>query len=173
MGKGGSDSTLVEYGRDVTPNAHALAGQFVLLDHFFASGGNSADGHNWLAQANETEYPMWPLYTGRSYPSEGTDPLAYSSGGFLWEAARSKGKSVSVFGEYAPFIQNDSASLRASLLAQYRDSQPHQPAFFRGLLVKRFQTRSAILSLDRMLLRESPGCTQGIPDVVKASVVLE
>src|SRR5438034_5063578 len=173
IGKGASDSSLLQYGRDVTPNAHALAEQFVLLDHFFASGGNSADGHNWLTQANETEYPMWPLYTGRSYPSEGTDPLAYSSGGFLWEAAQSKGKSVSVFGEYAPFIQNDSASLRASLLAQYRDSQPHKPAFFHSLLVKRFHTRSDIRSLDRLLVREYPGWTQEIPDVVKADVFLE
>src|SRR5207253_3959511 len=103
---------------------------------------------------SETEYPMWPLYTGRSYPSEGIDPLAYSSGGFLWEAAQSKGKTVRVFGEYAPSIQSDSASLRASLLAQYRDSQPHNAAFFRSLLVKRFHTRSDILSLDRLLVRE-------------------
>src|SRR5262249_9037779 len=76
MPKGAGDSSLVQYGREVTPNAHALAERYVLLDHFFASGGNSADGHNWLTQANETEYPMWPLYTGRSYPSEAVDPLA-------------------------------------------------------------------------------------------------
>ena len=173
IGKGASDSSLVQYGRDVTPNAHALAEQFVLLDHFFASGGNSADGHNWLTQANETEYPMWPLYTGRSYPSEGVDPLAYSSGGFLWEAAQAKGKTVRVFGEYAPSPQWDSASVRASLLAQYRDSQPHNPAYFRGLVAKRYNTRSDIPSLDRLLVREYPGWTQTIPDVAKADVFLE
>jgi len=173
IGKGASDSSLVQYGRDVTPNAHALAEQFVLLDHFFASGGNSADGHNWLTQAIETEYPMWPLYTGRSYPSEGVDPLAYSSGGFLWEAAQAKGRTVRVFGEYAPSPQWDSASVRTSLLAQYRDSQPHNPAYFRGLVAKRYHTRSDIPSLDRLLVREYPGWTQTIPDVVKADIVLE
>src|SRR5919108_662285 len=173
IGKGASDSAFLQYGRDITPNAHALAERFVLLDHFFATGGNSADGHNWLTQANETEYPMWPLYTGRSYPSEGVDPLAYSSGGFLWEAAQAKGKTITVFGEYAPSIQDDSASLRATLLAQYRDSQPHNPAFFRSLLMKRFHTRSDIQSLDRLLVREYPGWTQEIPDVVKADVFLE
>jgi len=173
IGKGASDSSLVQYGRDVTPNAHALAEQFVLLDHFFASGGNSADGHNWLTQGNETEYPMWPLYTGRSYPSEGVDPLAYSAGGFLWEAARAKGKTVSVFGEYAPSPTWDSASFRVSLLAQYRDSQPHNPAFFRRLVAQRYHTRSDIRSLDRVLVREYPGWTQTIPDVVKADVILE
>jgi YVTN family beta-propeller protein len=173
VGKGASDSSLVQYGRDVTPNTHALAEQFVLLDHFFATGGNSADGHNWLTQATETEYPMWPLYTGRSYPSEGVDPLAYSSGGFLWEAAQAKGKTVSVFGEYAPSPTWDSASVRTSLLAQYRDSQPHNPAFFRRLVAQRYNTRSDIRSLDRVLVREYPGWTQTIPDIVKADIVLE
>src|SRR5882762_9742011 len=173
IGKGASDSSLVQYGRAVTPNAHALAERFVLLDHFFATGGNSADGHNWLTQSIETEYPMWPLYTGRSYPSEGVDPLAYSSGGFLWEAAQAKGRTVRVFGEYAPSPQWDSASVRTSLLAQYRDSQPHRPAYFRSLVARRYNTRSDIPSLDRILVREYPGWTQTIPDVVKADVILE
>ncbi|HTR76726.1 MAG TPA: bifunctional YncE family protein/alkaline phosphatase family protein, partial [Gemmatimonadaceae bacterium] len=171
IGKGASDSSLVEYGRDVTPNAHALANRYVLYDHFFATGGNSADGHQWLTQANETEYPMWPLYYGRSYPSEGDDPLTYSSGGFLWEAAEARGKSVSVFGEYAPAPRTSSASVRSSLLAKYRDST--SAAAFRSQLAERFNTRSDIPSLDRVLVREYPGWTEEIPDVVKAGVLRE
>ncbi|MCX5754963.1 MAG: bifunctional YncE family protein/alkaline phosphatase family protein [Gemmatimonadetes bacterium] len=173
IGKGASDPSLVQYGRDVTPNAHALAEQFVLIDHFFASGGNSADGHQWLTQAAETEYPMWPLYYGRTYPSEGNDPLAYASGGFLWEAARAKGHTVSIFGEYAPAPPRDDASVRSKLLAMYRDSQPHNAAFFRAQLAKQFNTHSDIPSLDSLLVREYPGWTQEIPDVVKADVILE
>jgi DNA-binding beta-propeller fold protein YncE len=173
IGKGASDPKLVMYGRDVTPNAHALAEQFVLLDHFFASGGNSADGHQWLTQANETEYPRWPLYFGRSYPSEGNDALAYSSGGFLWESAQAKGRRVVSFGEYAPAPSDSIASVRAKLLAKYRDSQPHNSAFFRSVLGKRYNTRSPIPSLDKILVREYPGWTQEVPDVVKADVILE
>jgi len=173
IGKGASDSSLVQWGRDVTPNAHALAEQFVLLDHFFASGGNSADGHNWLTQGRETEYPMWPLYTGRSYPSEGVDPLAYSSGGFLWEAAQAKGKTVRVFGEYAPSPQWDSDTIRMNLLRQYRDSQPHNRAFFRARVAKLYRTTSPIPSLDRVLVRDYPGWTETIPDIVKADIILE
>ena len=173
MGKGASDSSLLQYGRDVTPNAHALAERYVLLDHFFASGGNSADGHNWLTQGMETEYPMWPLYTGRSYPSEGVDPLAYSSGGFLWEAAQAKGKTVRVFGEYAPSPQWYSDTLRMSLLTQYRDSQPHNAAYFRATVARQYNTRSDIPSLNRVLVREYPGWTMTVPDVVKADIVLE
>ena len=173
IGKGASDSTLLQYGRDVTPNTHVLAEQFVLLDHFFASGGNSADGHNWLTQANETEYPMWPLYTGRSYPSEGQDPLAYSAGGFLWDAAEAKGKTVRVFGEYAPGPTVYSDSVRLALLRRYVDTLPNTPAYFRSVFAKLYNTRSEIASLDRILVREYPGWTMGVPDVAKADVFLE
>ena len=173
IGKGASDSSLVQYGRDVTPNAHALAEQFVLFDHFFASGGNSADGHNWLTQGWETEYPMWPLYTGRSYPSEGSDPLAYSSGGFLWEAARSKGKTVSVFGEYAPGPMVYVDTVRFRLIKRYLDTLPNTPAYFRSFFAKRYNVRSDIPSLDRVLVREYPGWTMEVPDVAKADVFLE
>src|SRR5205814_887965 len=171
--RGDGDSSLVIYGRDVTPNQHGLAEQFIVLDRVFASGGNSADGHNWLTQANETEYAMWPLYLGRSYPSEGTDPLVYSSGGFLWEAAQAKGKTVQVFGEYAPSPQWFSDTIRMNLLKQYRDSQPHNRAFFRARVAKLYTTRSDIPSLDRALVREYPGWTMTVPDIVKADIVLE
>ena len=73
----------------------------MLLDNFYATGGNSADGHQWLTQANETEYCLWPGYQGRSYPFDGSDPMAYSSGGFLWDYAQARGRSVRVYGEYA------------------------------------------------------------------------
>jgi len=173
MGRGASDSSLVIYGRDVTPNAHALSDQFVLLDHFFASGGNSADGHQWLTQANETDYPMWPLYQGRSYPSEGDDALTYSLGGFLWEDAEAKGRTVSIFGEYAPAPSDSIAAVRREYLARYRDRSAHDAAYFRRLLAGRYNTHSDIPSLDRVLVREYPGWTQEVPDVVKADVFTE
>jgi len=173
IGKGASDTSLTMYGRDVTPNAHALAEQFVLIDHFFASGGNSADGHQWLTQANETSYPYWPLYNGRSYPSEGNDPLTYSSGGFLWEAAQQKGKRVSVFGEYAPAPLDDSAAVRTRLMNEWRDRAALPAGHFRERYKRMFNTRSEIPSLDRVLVREYPGWTQGTPDVTKSEVVLD
>jgi YVTN family beta-propeller protein len=173
IGRGASDPTLTMYGGDVTPNAHALADEFVLLDHFFASGGNSADGHQWLTQANETEYAMWPLYLGRSYPSEGNDPLTYSSGGFLWEAAQARGRSVSIFGEYAPAPSQIVPSARETLMKEYRDRQPHDAVYFREKMKKMFDTRSGIPSLDRTLVREYPGWTMEVPDVIKADIFLE
>mgnify|MGYP003345089931 CR=1 FL=1 len=171
--RGARDSSLLMYGRDVTPNAHALAERYVLLDHFFATGGNSADGHHWLTQANETDYPMWPLYFGRSYPSESDDPLAYSAGGFLWEAAKAKGRTVRVFGEFAPPPSDSVPGVRRSFLEQYRDRASHDAAFFRTRLKQLYDTRSPVPSLDAVLVREYPGWTQEVPDVVKADVILE
>ncbi|MBL0170789.1 MAG: bifunctional YncE family protein/alkaline phosphatase family protein [Gemmatimonadaceae bacterium] len=173
IGKGASDPGLTMYGRDITPNTHALSEQFVLLDHFFASGGNSADGHNWLTQANETAYPMWPLYFGRSYPSEGNDPLTYSSGGFLWESAQAKGKRVVSFGEYAPAPSDSMPSVRAKLMAMMRDSANYSSAKARRTLKTMYNTRSEIPSLDRILVREYPGWTQEVPDVIKADILIE
>ena len=173
LSKGARDSSLLMYGRDVTPNAHELAERFVLLDHFFATGGNSADGHQWLTQANETDYPMWPLYYGRSYPSESNDPLTYSAGGFLWEAAKSKGKTVSVFGEYAPPPRDSLPAVRHKLLDEFKDRSTHDAKYFRAALAKMYDTHSAVPSLDSVLVREYPGWTQEIPDVVKADVILE
>jgi Phosphoesterase family/Lactonase, 7-bladed beta-propeller len=173
LGRGDGDSSLVIYGRDVTPNQHALAEQFVTLDRVFASGGNSADGHQWLTQANETEYAMWPLYQGRSYPSEGQDPLTYSSGGFLWESAQAKGRTVSVFGEYAPTASDSIPGVRATLMAEYQRNGDRGSGYFRDLLRSRYNTHSEIPSLDRVLVREYPGWTQEVPDVVKAQVLLD
>lgn len=173
LDRGARDSSLLMYGRDVTPNAHALAEEFVVLDHFFATGGNSADGHHWVTQANETDYPMWPLYFGRGYPSESDDPLAYSSGGFLWEAAAAKGKTVRVFGEFAPAPSDSIPGVRRRLLEEYQDRRAHDAAYFRAAFRKMYDTHSPVPSLDKVLVREYPGWTQEAPDVTKADVILE
>ncbi|MBI2407468.1 MAG: beta-propeller fold lactonase family protein [Gemmatimonadetes bacterium] len=173
LGRGAGDPSLVMYGRDVTPNTHALSEQFVTLDHFFASGGNSADGHQWLTQANETEYPYWPLYYGRSYPSEGEDALTYSSGGFLWEAAQRANKRVTIFGEYAPSPKNEPRGLRTAVLDEWKNRAALPAGYFRKRLAGLYQTRSDIPSLDRALVREYPGWTMGVPDVAKAEVILD
>ena len=101
LAKGNGDPSLVMFGEDVTPNQHRLADQFVVLDNFYASGGNSADGHQWVTQANEVAYCMWPGYAGRSYPFDGSDPIAYAQNGFIWDVALAQKKTVRVYGEYA------------------------------------------------------------------------
>jgi DNA-binding beta-propeller fold protein YncE len=162
MKKGNGDPSLVMFGEDVTPNQHRLADQFVLLDNFYASGGNSGDGHQWITQANETDYGMWPGWGGRSYPFDGTDPIVYSSGGFLWDYALRANKTVQVFGEFAPRVTRGDPG-RHELLAQWRAGKTFEQSW---------QTTSPIKPLDQLLVRNFPGYSTNIPDVIRARLVL-
>ena len=117
---------------------------------------------------------MWPLYYGRSYPSEGERSarvlvrrLPVGGGA----SARAKRVAFSVSTRRRRRTRCRRA--RDSCWQQYRDSQPHDPAFFRGALRQMYNTHSEIPSLDRVLVREYPGWTQETPDVVKADVFLE
>ena len=101
LGEGNGDPGDVQFGKQVTPNAHALAMRFGDLDNFYDEGTLSADGHNWIVQAEANDYTekeFGAFY--RSYPSQGGDALAYQRDGFLWNAAEKAGLSVQNFGEY-------------------------------------------------------------------------
>ncbi|MEO2004662.1 MAG: phosphoesterase, partial [Candidatus Poribacteria bacterium] len=56
MEQGNGDPDLCMFGREVTPNHHALAEQFVLLDNYYCNGVNSADGHAWTTEGNVTDH---------------------------------------------------------------------------------------------------------------------
>ena len=55
-GRGNGDPELAIFGRDVTPNLHALAERFVLLDNFYCCAEVSADGWNWSTSGMASEY---------------------------------------------------------------------------------------------------------------------
>ena len=66
--------------QDITPNHHALARRFGLLDRFFVNSEASADGHNWSTAAFSTDYVdkvfRWNYSKrGRSYDFEGFNRL--------------------------------------------------------------------------------------------------
>ena len=68
MPQGNGDTSLVLFGRHVTPNQHSLVDNFVLLDNFYVDGEVSADGHNWSMGAYATDWmeKNWPTsYGGR------------------------------------------------------------------------------------------------------------
>jgi YVTN family beta-propeller protein len=101
MKEGNGEASLCTFGEEITPNQHALARQWVLLDNTYTSGTNSADGHQWTMSAVANGY-MEQNYSAhsRSYPYDGGDPLAYSPKGFLWNAAVKAHKSLRVYGEF-------------------------------------------------------------------------
>jgi len=103
--EGNGDSTLVLFGEKVTPNHHALAREFVLLDNFYCDAEVSADGHNWSMGAYATDYveKTWPtLYGGRggTYDYEGGKEIAAPTVGYIWDQCRRHGVSYRSYGEW-------------------------------------------------------------------------
>jgi len=104
--EGDGDSSLVLFGENISPNHHALAREFVLLDNFYVNGEVSADGHNWSTGAYATDYleKTWPTsYGGRggSYDAEGNREIANNKNGFIWDNCRRNGVSYRTYGEFA------------------------------------------------------------------------
>jgi YVTN family beta-propeller protein len=111
MPEGNGDKNLCLFGEKVTPNTHALAREFVLLDNFYSTGEVSVDGHEWLLAGVATDMceKTWP--SGYSERSPGLD-LRQSGGyglaprpdsGYIWDMASRKGVSYRVYGEYDVF----------------------------------------------------------------------
>ncbi|MCB0628603.1 MAG: alkaline phosphatase family protein [Saprospiraceae bacterium] len=99
--QGNGDSTLCQFGRDVTPNHHALAERYVLLDNLYCNGVLSADGHQWTDEGVVTDY-IEKSFGGfvRSYPYDGDDALAYASSGFIWDYVLRAGLTFRNYGEF-------------------------------------------------------------------------
>jgi len=53
---GNGEPELCVFGKEITPNTHRLAQQFVLLDNYYASGKCSAEGHQWTDASIVTDY---------------------------------------------------------------------------------------------------------------------
>ncbi len=87
--KGNGDPRLTIFGKQVTPNQHAMVNQFVLLDNLYCDGEVSVDGHSWSNSAYATDFneKLWPPdYGGHS---NGAENAAYIPGaGHLWDLAR-------------------------------------------------------------------------------------
>jgi len=120
MREGNGDPSLVQFGEEVTPNHHKLAREFVLLDNFYCSGVNSADGHQWTDEAYVTDY-LEKAFGGfaRSYPYWGGDPLAYASSGFLWDNAMAHGLTFRDYGEFVRAEINPPTATWADIYADY------------------------------------------------------
>ncbi|MBI4557295.1 MAG: beta-propeller fold lactonase family protein [Candidatus Hydrogenedentes bacterium] len=101
MPQGNGDAALCQFGRFVTPNHHALAEEFVLLDNFYCNGVLSADGHQWTNEGYVTDYLEKSFGDFvRSYPYEGEDALAFASSGFIWDHVLRKGLTFRDYGEF-------------------------------------------------------------------------
>jgi DNA-binding beta-propeller fold protein YncE len=103
--EGNGDPNLVLFGENITPNQHAIAREFVLLDNFYMNGEVSADGHSWTMGAYATDYleKNWPTSYGErggDYPGEGQKKTANNKNGYLWDACKRHNVTFRTYGEF-------------------------------------------------------------------------
>ena len=112
--KGGNgDTTLLLFGRKYTPNQHAIAEKFVLLDNFYVDSEVSADGHMWSMGAYATDYmeKSWPTSYGGKGGGIYGDPeknVVLNKSGYIWDLCNRYGVTFRTYGE---FVTNGKATI--------------------------------------------------------------
>lgn len=163
LGKGNGDPSLEQYSEDVIPNHRKLARDFVLLDNFYATGGNSGDGHQWVTQANETDYNYLPGYGGRSYAEDG-DPMDGARGGFIWNSTIAAGKTFLDFGEYTGDDAREfpiQSKERQEYLEHFKSDVTYSPGI---------PNKANMDSMEPYLIKDYPLWSLSVPDVVRARI---
>nr|WP_235985801.1 bifunctional YncE family protein/alkaline phosphatase family protein [Mucilaginibacter segetis] len=125
--KGNGDKSLCIFGEHITPNQHAIANNYVLLDNFYVDAEVSADGHNWSTAAYATDVieKTWPTSYGKrggSTSYEGGRHATYPRDGFIWDYCKRAGVSYRSYGEFGEY---DNAHIK-SLVGHM---SPHSPGF--------------------------------------------
>jgi YVTN family beta-propeller protein len=102
MKEGNGDPRLCLFPEKVTPNHHALARQFVLLDNFYVDAEVSVDGHNWSMAAYATDYveKSWPTSYGGRGAGVVSRKMSTPRDGFIWDYCQRAGVSYRSYGEF-------------------------------------------------------------------------
>jgi YVTN family beta-propeller protein len=161
--RGNNDPKLCVFGRTVTPNHHALAEQFVLLDNFYCNGVLSADGHAWATQGLAVDYleksfGAW----SRSYPFPGDDALAIAPTGFIWDNALLHGLTFRNSGEMSTTHAQPPSSWK-----DIYDDYVHRAKRIH------FEREMNVATLRQYSCPDSPGWNLKIPDMIRADVFLK
>jgi YVTN family beta-propeller protein len=158
MTQGNGSSNLCVFPQFVTPNHHALAAQYVLLDNYYCNGVLSSDGHSWCVEAHVTDHIEKSFGgTARSY-ALGTDALTYSSSGFIWDNALNHGLTVRNYGE---LYQSYAYPGGATWLKFFTDYTNHGGVYH-------FASTSGVAALQPYTSTNVPGWDLSIPDMVRA-----
>ncbi|HUJ24539.1 MAG TPA: alkaline phosphatase family protein, partial [Myxococcales bacterium] len=99
---------FLEWGEQVTPNQHALARQFCLLDNFYVESEQSVEGHFWATAQTTTDYfeRTWAAPWGghviapMPLPPGGLTPLDSPANGFIFDALAAAHVPYTSYGEF-------------------------------------------------------------------------
>jgi YVTN family beta-propeller protein len=170
LGKGNGDPKLVMYGRDITPNHHALAEQYVLLDNFYTGGAISFDGHQWLMQGFVSDYVERAFASSpRGYAYNMADALVVAPTGFFWQAA-AKPLDLRIYGEFELAARWDPKTMTIVDLNESDDQS--WTAYWTGYKEGRWQSmvgsRCGVPALAKYVDQRFPYPTTAINDQIRA-----
>ena len=123
--EGNGDQRLALFGREVTPNAHALAQAFVVFDNFYVDADVSYNGHAYSTAAYATDFieKLWQanlMSRGVQYLGEGGGFMRNPFGnitapmmGYLWDYARRAGLTVRSYGEFVAHTRAANGAISA------------------------------------------------------------
>ena len=151
------DAALVQFGREVTPNHHALVEEFVLLDNFYSPADQSALGHRWCTQGYVSDW-LFKYGNGRN----DANPMLFAPNEFLWDNARRHGLAVRSYGERGT---NQISPANAS----FRDIYDGWRA---GKMTVEIKPRTFIAGLKGVYHPSYPAFGGSIPDQVRADIFL-
>jgi phospholipase C len=156
--QGNGDPSLVQFGRDVTPNHHALAEQFVLLDNFYGPGDQSALGHRWILQA----YPStWVHKYGNARNNQ--SPMLLGPTDAIYDNAKVHGVTIRAYGERGA---NTFSPANATWTDLYNDWK-------NGTSNVNVDARAIIVGLRDVYHPKYPAATEVVPDVYRADIFLK
>jgi YVTN family beta-propeller protein len=159
MKEGNGDPRLCLFGQRNTPNHHALAREFVLLDNYYCNGVVSKDGHAWATEGFVTGY-LEKAFGGTNRSQYwGDDALLFCSSGFIWDHVLAKGRS---FRNYGEFGYASVSPAKAKYGAMLRDK--------RGKI--KYKNKRSVARLDRYSCPGYPGWNLDIPDQRRADIFL-
>jgi sugar lactone lactonase YvrE len=123
--QGNGDPSICLFPEKVTPNLHAIARQFVLLDNFYANAEVSAGGHEWSMAGYSSEFVerTWPVNYGHGgkkgtlvpYTAEGRYLAAVPALGYLWDRAAAAGVTFRSYGEFTDLDLPAGSPMRSRL----------------------------------------------------------
>jgi hypothetical protein len=87
--------------------------------------------------------------------------MAYSSGGFIWDYALARGKTVKIYGEYAGRAAEPATRMRLDLLEKWKAGADFS---------REWTTKAPIEPMNKILAAHYPAYTNAIPDVARAQI---
>jgi YVTN family beta-propeller protein len=172
--RGNRDEKLLMYGREVTPNHHALAEKYVLLDNFYSGGAISFEGHQWLMMGFVSDHTERALQAApRGYAWNMGDSLTVSPAGFFWQDQRRPLK-VRLLGPVSePATPGPDGLMRDINETQMLKWSEYWKHYKQGTWKEVIGSRCVVPSLKPIFDEKFPPSSMKVPDQIRAAAFAE